>query len=148
MTATSLLRRAALCCALALLQLTAACGGGDDAPNAPENIAGTYTMRTVNGNPPPATLVEFADETGSYKLEILSGSITLEQGGTFRESHTFRETIDGVVQPTEDEAESGTWVRDGNAVTLRSADGSAIVMTYAAGALTVVQGTFTVRYTR
>lgn len=147
MIPASPLRRAALCFAAAMLVLAAGCGGDKD-PSAPENIAGTYTMRTVNGNPPPVTLGEYTDETGSYKLEVLSGSITIEQGGSYRENHTFRETIDGVVQPPEDVPEIGTWVRDGNAVTLRTSDGFAIVATYASGALTLAQGPWTVRYTR
>lgn len=147
MFANSPLRRAALSCAAALLFTAAGCGGDKD-PNAPESIAGTYTMRTVNGSPPPVVLAEYADETGSYKLEVLGGSITLDEGGGYRENHTFRETIDGVVQPEEEVPESGTWVRDGNAVTLRTTDGYAVVATYAAGALTLAQGAFTVRYSR
>lgn len=147
MIATSLFRRAALSCALAMLVTVTGCGG-DEAPNAPESITGTYTLRTVNGSPPPVTLGEYTDESGSYKLEVLGGSITLEQGGSYRENHTFRETIDGVVQPPEEAPETGMWGRDGNAVTLRTPDGNAIVMTYAAGALTLVQGPFTVRYSR
>lgn len=147
MIATSSFRRAALCCAVALLATAAGCGG-DKNPNAPESITGTYTMRTVNGSPPPTVIAEYTDEAGTYKLEVLSGSITLEQGGSYRESHTFRETIAGVVQPPEEVPEGGTWVRDGNAVTLRTSDGFAIVATYASGALTLAQGPFTVRYTR
>lgn len=147
MIATSLFRRVALSCALAMLVTVTGCGG-DDAPNAPENITGTYTLRTVNGNPPPVTIAEYTDESGSYKLELLGGSITLEQGGSYRDNHTLRETIDGVVQPPEEAPGTGTWARDGNTVTLRAADGEVVVATYAASALTFVQGPFTARYTR
>ena len=147
MIATSFLRRAALSCAIALLVTATGCGDDKD-PNAPENIAGTYVMRTVNGSPPPVVLADLSDESGTYKLEVLSGSITLERGGAYRETHTFRETIDGEVLPPEELPESGTWVREGSAVTLRTSDGFSIVATYEAGALTLAQGPFTVRYTR
>lgn len=98
---------------LSILTLTAlaACGGDD--PQAPKQLPGTYPLVGVNGRSLPAVVHE---EPG-YKLEITAGTITLATSGSFSDSYTIRETIDGVVQPDEIPCH-GSWTRSGNTVAL------------------------------
>jgi hypothetical protein len=68
---------------LAGLVLSAtACGGGDS--SGPASIAGTYTLQTVNNAPLPFT----TSEDATYKAEILSWVVTLNDNNTY--SHVFR----------------------------------------------------------
>lgn len=97
---------------LALATL-AACGGGDDPP-APRQLPGTYPLVSANGRSLPAVLYE----APGYKLEVTAGTITLSGNGSFTDSYTVRETIDGVVQPVEVIPCHGSWTRSGNTVTL------------------------------
>jgi hypothetical protein len=55
----------------ALVFAVAACGG--DKVTAPENINGSYTLRTVNGTNPPNVI--YQDQT--YKVEVTDGTLTL-----------------------------------------------------------------------
>ena len=91
----------------------AACGGGDDS-SAPRQLPGTYPLVSANGRALPAVLYE---EPG-YKLEVTAGTITLAASGSFSDSYTIRETIDGVVQPLDEIPCYGSWTRSGNTVTL------------------------------
>ena len=90
----------------------AACGGDD--PAAPRQLPGTYPLVSANGRSLPAVVHE---EPG-YKLEITAGTITLATSGSFSDSYTIRETIDGVVQPIDELTCHGSWTRSGNSVTL------------------------------
>jgi hypothetical protein len=64
---------------LAGLVLSAtACGGGDS--SGPASIAGTYTLQTVNNAPLPFT----TSEDATYKAEILSWVVTLNDNNTYR----------------------------------------------------------------
>ena len=100
---------------LSILALAAfaACGGGDDPP-APRQLPGTYPLVSANGRSLPAVVQE---EPG-YKLEITAGTITLAASGSFSDSYTIRETIDGVVQAPDEIPCHGSWTRSGNSVTL------------------------------
>lgn len=99
--------------AMLCLATLAACGGGDDSP-APKQLAGTYPLVSADGRSLPAVLYEDA----TYKLEVTAGTITLVANGSFSDSYTIRETIDGVVQPVEVIPCHGSWTRSGNTVTL------------------------------
>ena len=91
----------------------AACGGGDD-PAAPQQLPGTYPLVSANGRSLPAVLYE---EPG-YKLEVTAGTITLNGNGSFSDSYSIRETLDGTPQPVEVIPCNGSWTRSGNTVTL------------------------------
>lgn len=144
---TTLARHVRLITAAALLTTTLACGK-DDGPQAPENVTGKYTLQTVNGNPPPVTLIDFSDQTGSYKLELLGGWVSVNANGTFTEEHSWRETENGVVTSEGPESGSGTYTRNGNTLTFVAATGETTTATYASGVLTVTDGPFTARYSR
>ena len=65
---------------------------GDDGMG-PEDVAGTYTLETIDGNPLP--WVTF--ETGADKIEITGGSVTLNADMTCSVSTTARVTFSGNV---------------------------------------------------
>ena len=68
----------------------AACGG--DALS-PRNVAGTYTLRTVNGQPLPYRRILEATDT----IEPLASNFTLAPGDAFTERWTSRVTGRGRV---------------------------------------------------
>jgi hypothetical protein len=66
-----------------LLWSAAGCGGdGGTGPN--EDVAGRYEIVRVNDDvTPPFTLAEGTDEFGSYAVQLVSGSFTLDADGTY-----------------------------------------------------------------
>ena len=120
----------------------AACGGGGDAIG-PSTIAGTYTLQTVNGNALPAVLLEDA----GYKLEVLSGSYTLNGDNSYSATASFRETENAVVTPST-ESESGTYVVRGSSVTFTDSDGFQTGGTISGTNLTLAAAGLTIRYSR
>ena len=102
---------------------TAACGGDDDDPTGPGGTAtGTYTLRTVNGQNVPTTVYEGDDLGFYYKVEVLSGHVTLDADGTFEDVTTIRET-EGTGTPTPSEFVTvGTYTRTGNTLTFTDDD--------------------------
>ena len=116
--------------------LLAACGG--DKSSGPSGHAGTYTLRTVNGSNVPFTMVSIVVGGSVYKLEVLSGSITLNADGTFSQTATFRET-DGTDVTTESYPTSGTYTLSGTALTLNSSDGESLGGSLSGGAITFVE---------
>lgn len=97
---------------------------------------GTYTLKTVNGKSLPAVLIEV---TGSYKLEITGGSVTLNEDNTFSGSISFRET-EGTTITTSTERDQGTYSKSGNLITFNSpGTGSSFTGTLSGGTLTVTE---------
>ena len=105
--------------ALALFGTTA-CGGDDEVdPAGPgADIAGTYTLRTVNGQNVPATVYEGSDLGVQAKVEVLSGSLVLAANQSFTNVTTIRQTIGTGSSSTSDAAASGTYTRNGSTLTL------------------------------
>lgn len=96
---------------------TTACG--DDEPSGPgASVAGAYNLSTINGDAVPATVYEGSELGFYYKVEVLSGLLTLRANGTFDDVTTIRET-EGNNPPESSVVEaSGTFVREGNTLTL------------------------------
>ena len=91
-----------------------ACGGDDKPATGPGGtLSGTYTLQTVNGGGLPATVLQL----GTYKAEILSGNITLNDNNTFTGVTTVRETTDGVADDPYTASCPGTYTRSGSTVT-------------------------------
>lgn len=98
------------------LILLAACSDS----TGPETIAGTYSLRTVNGSSLPYVLAQGAAD----KDELTDDAITLNEGGTWTESGHLRSTRSGVVT-TQSVVGSGTYARTGGTgITLTGANGS------------------------
>ncbi len=121
--------------AMAVIALTAACGGGDDGINEPASIAGTYNLQTLDGQAPPVVVV---DETG-FKLEIVSGNFVLAGNKTFTTNVVFRITADNAVS-TEAESFSGTYMVTGSTVAFTYSDGDIDSATLAGNTLTFTDG--------
>jgi hypothetical protein len=120
----------------------AACGGAADT-TAPSSIAGTYSLQTVNGQIPPVVLVQDA----SYKLEILSGSYTINTDNTYSAVASFRETDNGVVTPST-ESETGTYSLHGSSITFTDSDGFEVDANISGGRLTISAPGLTVLYSQ
>lgn len=116
-------------CAAALLT---ACGGGDstgpDAGGA-SNVTGTYRLKTVNGQPLPATVAQTPVQTE----QITDGSLALDDDGAFRAVITLRLTSTG--QPVEVSSDTidGTYTTSGSGLQLREPDGPTIPATVSGG---------------
>ena len=78
-------------------------------------MAGTYTLRTINGSPLPYTLFDF----GGDKYEITAGAITLGAGGTWTQSGADRMT-EGASVVTSTFTATGTYTLAGTVITLVS----------------------------
>ena len=98
------------------------------------SIHGTYTLRTVNGQSLPATV--FQDVTG--RVEITSGSLTLNSNNTFSSIISFR-LVSGTTTITDSETTTGTFSQSGNTVTFVDSDGETVTMTRSGNTLTFVE---------
>jgi hypothetical protein len=62
----------------ALVFTLVACGG--DKATGPQSVAGSYTLRTVNGGNPPSTIYQDTQE----KLEVTDGTVVLNANNTWQ----------------------------------------------------------------
>ena len=86
---------------------------GDDVIG-PEDIAGTYTLQSIDGTGLPAVLSETGDPIFA---EVTAGSVTLNQDMTCSDSVTTRRTMDGIVV-TGTETHVCTYTFDGGDIAL------------------------------
>ena len=104
---------------------TAAC---DSATDPEEAIVGTYTLASVNGGNLPATVVLVP----GYRLEIISGTLTVRDNDTWTETATIRET-EGTTVTTSTTTVNGTYTINGNTATFTDSDGDALTSTFSGG---------------
>jgi hypothetical protein len=97
-----------------------ACGG--DGGSGPSGIAGTYTLASVNGQALPFTFINVTAPGANYRLDLLSGRVTVNADGTYTMTHRWRENDNGAVF-TADLPDNGTYSRQGDAITFTSSDG-------------------------
>lgn len=139
-------RLAVFAVALFALSGSIGCGGSDSA--GPTGIAGTYTLQTVNN----ATLPFTTSEDATYKAEILSWVMTLNQDKTYTELFKGRSTDHGTTTLNTLPG-AGTYTVTGSAVRFTDpVANSYLDATVAGSALTIVidgpAGLFTMRFTR
>ncbi len=138
--------RVAALCALAASIFVVACGsdspstttgpGGGSSPQT--TPPGSYAISTINTSPLPFAIYS---DTGGYKLEVTSGTITLTSGGQYSIVTAYRETLPGV-QDTYTDSTAGTWVMASGSTTIQftnSADTTKDQATWASGQLTFVE---------
>jgi hypothetical protein len=101
------MRRTALLLATSLL--VAACS--DSSGPSGDSINGTYALRTVNGQNLPFPVLVIGTD---FRLEVLSGSLTVNGNGTFSFQLTLRETELGTV-----DTETQTTTGRGHETTMR-----------------------------
>jgi hypothetical protein len=114
----------------ALTALAACSGDSSTDPNA--SVAGTYTLRTVNGSPLPYIILQ----SGANKYEITDDAISLTDGGTWTEIGHDRTTTNGQVT-TSSITDAGTYTRNGTAITLNSPTNGPISGSVSGGTLTL-----------
>lgn len=129
--------------AILLLALTASCGDNNSTNPATASVAGTYTLRTINGTALPFTLFG----SGANKVEITSDVVVLNEGGTWTETGNVRTTTNGQAT-NESSTDSGTYTRNGTAITLTSAASGSLSGTVSNGTLTLTDQGLSAVYTR
>ena len=117
--------------AIALAFVTTGCSK-KDSPTSPATIAGTYTLRTINGSPLPYVVLV----VGADKVEAVDDAITLSDAGTWTEFGHVRTTISGVATTTTIN-DAGSYVRTGTAITLTSPQSGPLSGTVDNGTLTL-----------
>lgn len=99
----------------ALILAAGACSEAPPAaPLAAAAAAGTYTLKTVDGSPPPFVYLE----APGLKDEIMSGIVELRADGRFRDESLYRRTRDGATTMVTI-ALTGTWARQDDVITFR-----------------------------
>lgn len=109
-------------------------GCGKDAIG-PAQVAGTYTLQTVNGQPLPYTLGEDA----TSKTEILSQTFTLNVDATYSWVTTDRLTDNGQVT-TDTDTSTGTYTVRGSTITIRDVEGGSLDVMLTGDTLTMIIG--------
>src|SRR5262245_42183221 len=127
------------------LSLIAACGGDSTTgPTVQEQIAGTWTLSTVNGAPLPFIIAQ----SGANKLELLSDVFVVASTGSFTQTSTVRSTISGVVS-TQSVADAGTYTVNGTAITLHfNSDGSTGTASWSGNTMTTTDAGVALVYRR
>jgi len=121
--------------------LLVACSGSESSSTGPvtqKSPTGSYTISSINASPLPVAI--FSD-TGGFKLEVTSGTITLTSGGTYSIVTNYRETLPGVLD-TYTDSTGGTWAMTSGTSTVvftNSADTTQDQATWTNGTLTFVE---------
>lgn len=104
--------------AVAAVVVLAACGTTRDASSTSgptqASVAGTYTLKTVNGNPLPFVTQQDANVTA----KMTSAQFTFASGGTWTQTQHYQTTINGTTS-SDTFDESGTFTVSGTTVTLK-----------------------------
>ena len=113
---------------------------GDDGIG-PEDVAGTYTLQTIDGNPPPWVTFQI----GADKIEVTAGSVTLNADMTCSLSTTFRATLSGNIT-TNTETHVCTYTIIDGAITLTRPSATGASGSIIGSALTISDDEFVFVY--
>lgn len=105
--------------AVALLAALAGCGGDSTSPRNIDPV-GTWQLVSVDGNPLPA---QIESEDVEVTLEIVSGTLLVNDGGTFSGHELYRQTV-GSSTLTQSLDYVGFYSQSNDAVAFRETDGS------------------------
>jgi hypothetical protein len=123
--------------------LALACGS-DSSTTPGGTIAGTWSLKTINGTSLPFIVAQ----TGADKLEIVSDVYVISGTGSFTETTTLRATTNGVAT-TQSVADAGSYTLNGTAITVRyNSDGSSVTGSWSGNTITVTQDGLAAVYTR
>jgi hypothetical protein len=113
-------------------------GCGSEPSGLAADVAGTYSLATVDGSPPPFVYIE----APGYQDVILGGLITLSPDGTFTDATNLRTTRDAVMVE-KSVILRGTWELEGFVVVFtpdpRVGRGRPYTMSFREGRLTLVE---------
>jgi hypothetical protein len=127
------------------LVLAVAIACGSDSPTQPTttSIAGTWSLTSVNAIALPFVI----NQSGADKVELVGDVLTATATGTYTETLSYRETLNGVVTTTT-EPDDGTYTINGNAITLNSSANGSITGALSGNTFTLVDQGFVFLYTR
>src|SRR5262245_11718849 len=126
------------------LSFAVACGGDSSTAPPAEQLAGTWTLQTVNGAPLPFVIAQ----SGTNTLEVLSDVFVIASTGTFTQTTTFRSTVNGVVT-TDSIPDTGSYTQSGTTLSLHfNGDGSSGTASWSGNTLTASTGGITAVYKR
>ena len=123
----------------------AACGGSEGPTNpASASLAGSYTLRTVNGNHLPYTL-----QSGTNSLTITADVLTVADGGTWSESGSYQQTVNGQTS-SQTFSDGGSWDRSGPTVTFTSTNSNTAAYggSFTGSGFGLTDGTFAYVFTK
>ncbi len=103
---------------------TGACSSEPSNPLA--QVAGTYALRTINGQLLPYV---WESTDPQNQVSFASGTVTLNEDGSFTDQTTFTVLVDGQSQDQPLDA-SGTWTLTGKTVTLVPDNGESYTFTW------------------
>ena len=126
-----------------ILAAAVACGSDSSTQPTTTSIAGTWDLTSVNGTALPFVI----NQTGTDKLELVGDVVTATATGTYTESFSFRETLNGVVTTTT-EPDNGTYTINGNAITLNSSTNGSITGALSGNTFTLVDQGFVFLFTK
>lgn len=95
-----------------------ACGSDSSGPSEPDWV-GTYDLQTVEGTEVPAVILQ----VGNDVLEIVSGSVRMNEDQTFSTNATYRLT-EGSEVTTSTDSQNGSFTKNGSAVRFNYSDGT------------------------
>jgi hypothetical protein len=125
--------------AIATLTAFAGCGGDSTSPKNIDPV-GTWQLVSVDGNPLPAQL-----ESGDVEvtLEIVSGTLLVNDGGTFTGHELYRHTV-GSSTLTQSLDYVGFYTRSNDAVAFQETDGTSYAGAISGNRMTIAYdwGTF------
>ena len=128
---------------LALAATTFGCSSDSTVTQPLSEIAGSYSLASVNGKALPFTYAV----SGADKAEVLDDVITLREDGRWSEVWHDRYTMNGVVT-TEEMTDEGAFSRAGNRITLTSMHGGSLVVDVIDNKLTMSGNGFSLIYSR
>jgi hypothetical protein len=118
----------------ALVTVAPGCGGSRDKSTGPASATGTYALRSVDGDPVPSMLTQ----DPGYSFEITSGSLTLDEDGSYAVSLDWRENVDGTLTSDTDE-DFGAYTRTSDAFSfVSSVNGTTLTGSLSGSTMTVV----------
>ena len=109
-----------------------ACASDSTTTPTQASLAGTWSLQSING----IALPFVTSQTGTSKTEILSDIVTAAETGTYTEVAQVRTTLNGQATIST-ESDAGTYTVTGNAVTIRSSDGTSVSGTVKGNTFTV-----------
>ena len=96
--------------AMVALAALVACGGDSVTNPSADQVTGTYTLQSIDGDQLPVTY-----QSGGNSLTITSDVLTVADNGTWTETYSYRQTINGQTSNGTG-ADGGTWTRAGSNV--------------------------------
>lgn len=121
--------------------LALACGDGSTDPTI-DSLAGTFTLREMNGKDLPFTYYQ-----GISTFRVLGNTITVTDGATWSEHGTYELTLNGTTS-NQANTDQGTWVRHGSTVTFLSGNDLAYTGTFTGSGYILSNGRHNLLYTR